>query len=74
MQTATAGAGALIRLGTAAYVSGNLKNFRKRPTKPIELYEFEGCPFCRKVICLVNHSLMHGHVCVTFNVFKRLLV
>jgi hypothetical protein len=21
----------------------------KRPVKPIELYEFQGCPFCRKV-------------------------
>ncbi|KAL3131916.1 hypothetical protein ABBQ38_007619 [Trebouxia sp. C0009 RCD-2024] len=47
--TATAGVPALVRLGTAAFVAGNLKNFRKRPSKPIELYEFEGCPFCRKV-------------------------
>ena len=21
----------------------------RRPEKPLELYEFEGCPFCRKV-------------------------
>lgn len=48
VQTLTAGAPALFRLGTAAFVSDNLKNFRKRPQKPIELYEFEGCPFCRK--------------------------
>ncbi|KAL0042144.1 hypothetical protein WJX77_004492 [Trebouxia sp. C0004] len=47
--TATAGVPALVRLGTAAFVSDNLKNFRNRPKKPIELYEFEGCPFCRKV-------------------------
>lgn len=49
LATATAGAPALFRLGTAAFVADNLKNFRKRPNKPIELYEFEGCPFCRKV-------------------------
>lgn len=49
LATATAGAPAFFRLGTAAFVSNNLKNFRKRPSKPIELYEFEGCPFCRKV-------------------------
>lgn len=24
-------------------------NIYKRPTKPIEIYEFEGCPFCKKV-------------------------
>lgn len=54
MQTATAGVPALVRLGTAAFVAGNLKNFRKRPSKPIELYEFEGCPFCRKVVCLTD--------------------
>lgn len=47
--TATAGVPAFVRLGTAAFVSDNLKNFRNRPKKPIELYEFEGCPFCRKV-------------------------
>ncbi len=41
---------AFVRLGTAAFVSDNLKNFRNRPKKPIELYEFEGCPFCRKVL------------------------
>lgn len=54
MQTATAGVPALVRLGTAAFVAGNLKNFRKRPSKPIEMYEFEGCPFCRKVNCLAG--------------------
>ena len=40
---------AFVRLGTAAFVADNLKNFRKRPSEPIELYEVEGCPFCRKV-------------------------
>jgi glutaredoxin 2 len=25
-----------------------------RPEKPIELYEFEGCPFCRKVREIVS--------------------
>jgi glutathione S-transferase len=46
---ATAGVQAFARFGSAAFVSGNLSNFRGRPEKPIELYEFEGCPFCRKV-------------------------
>jgi len=50
LQTATAGVPAFVRLGTAAFVSDNLKNFRNRPKKPIEVYEFEGCPFCRKVL------------------------
>lgn len=27
---------------------------RKQPRKPIEIYEFEGCPFCRKVREAVN--------------------
>ena len=47
LQVATAGAQALLRLGSGAFVSGNLANFKNRPSKPIELYEFEGCPFCR---------------------------
>lgn len=48
-EVATAGAQAFLRFGSAAYVSPNVANFRKRPDKPLELYEFEGCPFCRKV-------------------------
>lgn len=27
---------------------------RAQPRKPIEIYEFEGCPFCRKVREAVN--------------------
>ena len=27
----------------------------KRPVQPIELYEFEGCPFCRKVTFLCEN-------------------
>lgn len=27
---------------------------RAQPPKPIEIYEFEGCPFCRKVREAVN--------------------
>lgn len=27
---------------------------RKQPRKPVEIYEFEGCPFCRKVREAVN--------------------
>lgn len=37
-----------IRLEESSVFSRN-KNIYKRPVKPLELYEFEGCPFCRKV-------------------------
>ena len=37
------------RLGSGAFVSGKLAEFRKRPKEAIILYEFDGCPFCRKV-------------------------
>lgn len=33
--------------------SGNTWD-RQQPRKPIEIYEFEGCPFCRKVREAVN--------------------
>jgi glutathione S-transferase len=46
---ATAGAQAFLRFGSGAFVSGKLDKFTNRPKQPIELYEFEGCPFCRKV-------------------------
>lgn len=49
MQFATASAYPLFRLGSSAFVSGKLANFRKRPEQPIILYEFQGCPFCSKV-------------------------
>jgi glutathione S-transferase len=49
INVATAGAQAFLRLGSGAFVSGKLSPSWKRPAKPIELYEFEGCPFCRKV-------------------------
>jgi glutathione S-transferase len=45
---ATSSIPAFTRLGTAAFVSDGVENF-KRPTKMLELYEFQGCPFCRKV-------------------------
>lgn len=47
--TATASVYAFLRLGSGGWVSGNLAQFRKRPDQPIILYEFDGCPFCRKV-------------------------
>ena len=28
---------------------GTKSNFKNRPKKTLEIYEFEGCPFCRKV-------------------------
>jgi glutathione S-transferase len=42
---ASSTAATLARLGSGAYVS----HLGKRPTKVLELYEAEGCPFCRKV-------------------------
>jgi len=44
----TSGAPALLRLGTAGWVANGVEAF-PRPAKMIELYEFQGCPFCRKV-------------------------
>src|SRR3990172_13278564 len=35
----------LAALGRGAFVG----SLGPRPAKPLELYEFEGCPFCRKV-------------------------
>ncbi|KAK9822987.1 hypothetical protein WJX81_000952 [Elliptochloris bilobata] len=49
LNVATAGVHAFVRLGSGAFVSAKLSEFRKRPDKPIILYEFDGCPFCRKV-------------------------
>ncbi len=37
------------RLGSGAFVSGKLADFKNRPKEPIILYEFDACPFCRKV-------------------------
>lgn len=37
---------ASVLAGIAGYIVGPLG---PRPDKPLELYEFEGCPFCRKV-------------------------
>jgi glutathione S-transferase len=45
---ATSSLPAFTRLGTAAFVGDGVENF-KRPEKMLELYEFQGCPFCRKV-------------------------
>ncbi|CAN0026541.1 unnamed protein product [Ascophyllum nodosum] len=45
---------AVIRaLGFKVVERGNTWD-RKQPRKPIEIYEFEGCPFCRKVREAVN--------------------
>lgn len=39
----------VLRMGGKMVVeSGKTETF-PRPAKPLELYEFEGCPFCRKV-------------------------
>ncbi|KAL5760120.1 hypothetical protein ACOSQ2_018958 [Xanthoceras sorbifolium] len=53
----------VFRLGTGVFVSGciltgfKVKETSKlgpRPEKPIEIYEFESCPFCRKVREIVS--------------------
>ena len=44
------------RLGSGAFVSGKLSEFKKRPKEPIILYEFDACPFCRKVWSLTWSS------------------
>lgn len=48
----SAARGAGLRLTESSVYSK--PNNRKRPKVPIELYEFEGCPFCRKVREAVN--------------------
>jgi hypothetical protein len=44
------------RLTNGTVVASNL-NKATRPVKPLKLYDFEGCPFCRKVretICVLD--------------------
>ncbi|HEX8437427.1 glutathione S-transferase N-terminal domain-containing protein, partial [Archangium sp.] len=46
-------AASVARFGLGQYVSA----LGRRPEKPLELYEFENCPFCRKVreaLCLLD--------------------
>src|SRR5580693_5489781 len=43
---ATSVAASWIRLGTGGRVQGAAQ---KRPEKLLEIYEFEACPFCRRV-------------------------
>jgi glutathione S-transferase len=38
----------------AGYKLKETSNLGPRPEKPIEIYEFEGCPFCRKVREIVS--------------------
>lgn len=45
LDIATSALGSLIRLGAGGQVGA----LGARPEKPLELYDFEGCPFCRKV-------------------------
>lgn len=40
--------GTISRLGVGMIPAGNLDNC-ERPEKPLKLYVFEGCPFCRRV-------------------------
>jgi glutathione S-transferase len=45
LDVATSVAATLARLGSGARVG----HLGPRPAQPVRLYEFEGCPFCRKV-------------------------
>ncbi len=45
LDVATSMTATLARLGAGAAVG----SLGPRPEKPLELYEFEGCPYCRKV-------------------------
>ena len=38
----------VVRLGAGNYVANNIREC-KRPKKMLQLYEYEGCPFCRRV-------------------------
>ena len=38
----------VVRLGAGNYVASNIREC-KRPKKMLQLYEYEGCPFCRRV-------------------------
>ena len=40
-----------MRFGSAAFVASNLASFKKRPQKPIELYEYEGGLSC---VCFLS--------------------
>ena len=48
-----------MRLGTAGFVGDGVATF-KRPAKTLELYEFQACPFCRKVSADLG---THSHAC-----------
>ena len=45
LDVATSFAASVVRLGAGMEVA----RLGPRPERPLELYEFEGCPFCRKV-------------------------
>jgi glutathione S-transferase len=45
LDVATSFAASVVRLGAGMEVGA----LGSRPERPLELYEFEGCPFCRKV-------------------------
>ena len=45
LDVATSAVATLARLASGARIG----NLGKRPERPLELYEFEACPFCRKV-------------------------
>jgi glutathione S-transferase len=50
----------LLRCASGEFVAAGIDQCR-RPTKTLKLYEFEGCPFCKKVretICVLNLDVL----------------
>ena len=74
IQVATAGAQAFLRLGSGAFVSGKLSSSWKRPSKPIELYEFEviltACHKDRVKSSSVTQWQTHQYFALNFYVCK----
>ena len=58
LDVATSLAATLARFGSGARVS----KLGRRPEQPLELWEFEGCPFCRKVREALSILDLDAHV------------
>jgi len=55
LETALTGFSSMARLPWGAEVAPEVAADPKRPEKPIVIYEFEACPFCRRVRELVTY-------------------
>eukprot|EP00898_Chlorokybus_atmophyticus_P004214 jgi/Chlat1/4794/Chrsp31S04825 len=49
LEVATSGVASLARLPYGSVVLDNTRHDKARPKLPLQLYEFEACPFCRRV-------------------------